>query len=219
MIGIIPAAGKGSRLGMGSKPLVNYKGKYLIEYSLLAMLDLGIKKAIIIQNEKDIENVLGEDYHRIQLIYVTQKEKKGIAHAISLTEDIANNEDLCIILGDVYFEGSLRLMKEFFEKNDYDCLIPVKKINDVNKLKNFAYGITNDGKFIEKPLEVENLKLLQGLALYMMKPVIFDIIRILPKSERFGELEITDSLNYFKKPGIFILEGEYRNINTKEDLL
>ena len=113
MIGVIPAAGAGSRLGQGVKSLVKLRGRHLIEYPIGNMRSLGIKEAIIIENEGAVSSVLGSEVNGVQLSYVEQTERRGIAHAISLTEPNVGREDIFIILSDVvYVGGDIRDMKE-----------------------------------------------------------------------------------------------------------
>ena len=208
MLGVIPCAGAGTRLRMGTKGLIKIKGKYLITYPLINMFELGIRKVIIIQNEKDIENVLGNNWNGMQLEYVTQDEKKGSADAILLTEKLIN-EDMLIILGDIIFTGNLWDMKMAFKKTN--LLVGMQEVKDKEEIKK-NFGIDPSGRFIEKPKNVSNLKPLIGLGIYMATPELFDAIRMSPIG---GEL--TDALNYVKKTDYHILEGFYMNVNTPED--
>ena len=208
MLGVIPCAGKGTRLRMGIKGLIKIKGKYLITYPLLNMFELGIRKVIIIQNEHDIENVLGNNWNGMQLEYVTQNEKKGSADAILLVEKLIN-EDMLIILGDIIFTGNLWDMKMAFKKTN--LLVGMQEVKNKEEIKK-NFGIDPSGRFIEKPKNVSNLKPLIGLGIYMATPELFDAIRMSPI-----EGELTDALNYVKKTDYHILEGFYMNVNTPED--
>jgi dTDP-glucose pyrophosphorylase len=215
IIGIIPCAGAGTRLGMGIKSLIKYHEKYLIEYPLINMMQLGITKVIIIHNGPDIQNIFGNKWNDIELIYVEQIERKGIAHAISLCENITKNENIIVILGDIIYFGDLNKMKNIF--NNIDCLVGMKKITNKELIRDSygVFGICN--KFVEKPFKVNHLRPLLGLGIYIFSKEIYNAIRKTPSSSR-GEIEITDTLNNFKDSNIILLDGFYKNINTQDDL-
>lgn len=220
MIGIIPAAGNGSRLGESSKPLVMINEKLLIEYPLTQMLKLGIKKVIIIQNKNDIEEKLGRYWNGISLSYVTQEEKKGSAHAIYLSKDKCEDGDVCVILGDIVSDIDLSKMKEEFYNRDYECLVGVDKMDDKREIMK-SYGVRKDGVFIEKPNEeeIQELYYLRGLGFFMFRiDHLFDNIIKTRQNKKKGELDIIDTLNIFLKKGFYILSGKYINVNTREDL-
>lgn len=217
MKGVIPCAGDGKRLGEKCKALMKVNGKFLIEYPLKNMFDLGIKNVIIIQNEKDIENELKYNWNGINLEYVTQVKKKGSAHAIYLAKKLCSGEQICVILGDIIFEGKLDEMFKKFILDKYDCLVGGQEVTDKECIKK-SYGIYQSGKFIEKPTDVSNLKNVLGLGIFIFNKSLFEMIKITPKNKIKKEHDIIDVLNQFKNKGYFLLEGYYININTKEEL-
>jgi len=217
MIGVIPAAGNGTRLGEKSKSLTKVNGKFLIEYPLQNMLDLGIKNVVIIQNEKDIEEAIGRHWGDIDLDYVTQRKKKGTANAISLAKKFCGEDDICVILGDIISDMPLiKMKKEFYEKK-YDCLVGATCVLDKEEIKK-SYGIYPNGRFIEKPKDISNLLTVMGLGFFMFNSTLFDMIKITPKNKIKKEHDIIDVLNKFKKSGFFLMIGNHRNINTPEEL-
>jgi len=206
MIGIIPAAGAGSRLGQGVKPLVKLRGRHLIEYPLGNMRSMGIDEAVIIENGNSISSVLGSEVNGVSLSYVEQTERRGIAHAISLTEPNVGQENTFIILSDVVYVGrDIRDMKERFtwKKDGNYAFYGIKQVSNQNLIKN-SYGFeTNPGKtvikIIEKPRKVKKL----------------------PVSKLRNEVEITDTLNLLAQDirvSGHELRGMYANINTPTDL-
>ena len=217
MIGVIPAAGNGTRLGEKSKSLTKVNGKFLIEYPLQNMLDLGIYHVIIIQNGKDIENEIQYNWNGIKIEYVTQVKKKGTAHAISLAKKLCGEDDICVILGDIVSDMPLMKMRAEFYSKDYDCLVGAICVLDKEEIKK-SYGIYHSGKFIEKPTDVSNLLTVMGLGFFMFKPTLFDMIKITPKNKLKKEHDIIDVLNQFKNSGFFMMIGNYKNINTPEEL-
>lgn len=221
MIGVIPAAGVGKRIG-GSKPFKLIKGDYLIQYPLNMMLDLGIKECIIIQHEKELERMFGDMYSRhgkatnMHLKYVSQPKATGIADAVLLAEPFTKDEDICVILADIIYVGNLYKMQKFFNqfriKNT--ALIAgrtLKKDEQKEVCKSYGFAIDKyPYVFIEKPKadEVENWL---GYGIYMFKPYVYEAIRNTPSS---GITEVLNSMN----TDVISVEGEYWNINTPEEL-
>jgi len=217
MIGVICAAGEGKRLGLGCKALVNVNRTPLISYALNNMRLTGIKEVIIIQDEKRlIENKLGKEAYKIKLKYIIQKEKWGIAHAVSLTEKLTHGNDIMLMFADIYFKGTLLKMKNYFEGSEYDSLVAGQTCLDEDKIKK-SYGITEDMKFVEKPVDCVDLQPMLGLGIYFFKNKVYDAIRTTPINKVTGEIEITDVLNYMIA-SFYPVEGKYFNVNTKEDL-
>lgn len=215
MIGIIPAAGNGKRLNMGCKALVKVNGRRLIEYPLENMMDLEINKVIIIENETDISSVLGKRWNNINLEYVTQKEKKGIAHAISLTEDLVD-DDFIIILGDIVYSGFLDEMKHNFEYLTTDLLVAMKPVKDKKEIKK-SFGVRKN-KFVEKPKTIRGLEPFLGLGVYMANKKLFDAIRKTKVSKLRNEIELTDALNHVENSKVHFLTEKYINVNNEIEL-
>ncbi len=215
MKGIIVAAGKAKRLGGVCKALLKIDNKFLIEYPLMNMKDLGVLEIIIIQHGDQIQKKIGDSYLGMKLNYVEQKERKGIAHAISLTKKLIGRDNFCIILGDIIYKGKdLWMMRTAFESSKMDCMAALKQIRDKEEIKK-SYGYL-DGKFIEKPKDVSEFPNFLGLGIYMANPTFFEAIKK-TKSVN-GEIGITDTLNEVKLIKPFLLNEFYQNINTKEEL-
>jgi len=215
MIGIIPAAGKGTRLNNSIKSLIFYKRKRLIEHPLECMRRIGINRVIIIHHGTAIPSVLGTSWNGVKLEYVEQEERKGIAHAINLAKKKVGEEDVCVILGDIYFDGKLNEMV-VHHANLGGCVVGVQEVSDKALIKE-SYGINKaNGKFIEKPKDVESLEPLLGLGIYMFDNTLFNCIDKTVSDEN-DQLQITDVLNQFENVGFSRLEGTYKNINREED--
>lgn len=115
IIGIIPAAGMGTRLNFPyAKELlpVSYKDGRIItvlESNLIQLANAHIKEAIIVINtdKEVIHSFLGDHAHGVSLRYVYQTEKlsrEGLPDAVATASPIASDYDIAIMLmGDVYF--------------------------------------------------------------------------------------------------------------------
>ena len=114
MKGIILAGGYGTRL----KPLTNVTNKHLLPvynkpmicYPLEAMVRAGIEDVLIITGPEyagDFLRLLGSGKkYRVKLTYELQEKAGGIAQAVGLAEDFADNGPIAVILGDnIFFFG------------------------------------------------------------------------------------------------------------------
>jgi len=224
MIGVIPAAGEGKRLGMGVKALVEIRGRPLIDYPIQNLVDAGIETAVIIQNNGEISsNYRVRD--DIKLYYVNQRQRKGIADAIRRAKTIVGNDDMIIILGDIIFTGSLQnLILSLYMNGLAACVFGSQKVYDLEEItRSFGYkkGVFNlPCEIVEKPENPFELEPRVGLGIYAAKPALFKYIDRTPVNPLSGEVEITDTLNLMAKDlrvDTVQMNGFYVNINTKED--
>lgn len=203
MRGIILAGGTGSRLRpltlLTNKHLLPVAGNFMITYPIQTLLKSGIKDILIItgrENCGDFMKLLGsgKDFG-CSFTYKIQDEAGGIAQALSLAKDFANNGPVTVILGDNYFEDNIiEEVKNFKE----GAKIFLKEVKDA---KRFGVAEIKGDKVIgieEKPERPKTNLAVTGLYIYDSK--VFDIIKTLKPSER-EELEITDVNNAYIKEG------------------
>mgnify|MGYP003135860127 FL=1 len=231
MIGVIPAAGKGTRLGVPCKALYPYQNRFLIEYAIHRMMWEGIEEIVIIHHGDDIPEMLGSIYQMAlsspssimekrvaKLYYIEQKERKGIAHAVSLVGPEFPHEDMMVIFADVlYFGYDLKKMKASFDSSN-KSLFGVKYVTNQNLLRE-SYGYDAE-RIVEKPEEVDSLRPYLGLGIYMFKPNVYNFIKTTEPGLN-DEIQITDTLNLMYRAdeiSPYELKGDYTNINYKKDL-
>src|SRR3989344_4191509 len=123
MIGVIPAAGKGTRLReIGKqipKSLVEIKGITLLERAIKNLKKNGVKEIIVIVGYKKekITNFLNQRNFGIKIKTLVQEEQRGLAHAILQTEAIID-ETFIVQLPDNIIEADLsNLINKFFKNN------------------------------------------------------------------------------------------------------
>ena len=156
MKGAILAGGTGSRMfpltKVTNKHLLPIYDKPMIYYPLQTLIDMGIDEIIIISGKGHAGHFLellgsGIDYG-VKLSYAIQDKAGGIAEALALCEDFADNGPLCVILGDNIYEDKIDL-------SDYTegAMIFLKEVNDPER---FGIAELDDEKVIsveEKPLK------------------------------------------------------------------
>jgi len=227
MKGIIIAGGKGTRMlpvtRVVNKSLLPVYDKPLIYYPILKLKEAGVTNILLIsgrENAGQFLDLMGSGKELgINLAYDVQEEPGGIAQALSIGEDFADNEKIIAILGDNVFEHSLKEAVENFEKQEKGAKIFLKKVHDPER-----FGVPEiDGEkiinIIEKPKNPPTDYAVTGIYMYDSK--VWDIIKTLNPSDR-GELEITDVNNQYIKENSMtyeILNGEWIDAGTFEALL
>lgn len=112
MKAIVPAAGVGSRLKPHTltqpKVLLPVAGKPIIGHIMDRLVQAGIDEVVFIVGylKEAVETYLRNNYTNINMEFVEQAERKGLAHAVYL--GLKDDDDqVLIILGDTIFEADL----------------------------------------------------------------------------------------------------------------
>lgn len=228
MKGVILAGGNATRLRpltwVTNKHLLPIYNKPMIFYPVEAMTKAGIKDVLIItgpHHSGAFINLLrsGKDFG-VNLSYEIQEEAGGIAQAINLAQDFADNEKILVILGDNIFDQSLKKDVDEFNKQEKGAVVYGK--NMATKSKQYGVIEVKDGKVIsieEKPQKPKSQ--IGQTGIYMYDSRVFDFINAQKPSKR-GELEVTDLNNNYVKEGTMtckILTGWWVDAGTSFDEL
>jgi glucose-1-phosphate thymidylyltransferase len=221
MKGVILAGGTGSRMmpctKVTNKHLLNVYNKPMIYFPLQTLIDAGIKEILIVSgpgHAGHFLNLLGSGKELgITLSYTIQEKAGGIAEALGLAEDFADNEPVIVILGDNIFEDK-------FDISDFKqgARIFLKQVSDPER-----FGVAElNGKNVigieEKPKQPKSNYCVTGL--YIYDSDVFDVIKTLKPSGR-GELEITDVNNSYINKGNMdatFVKGFWSDAGTFESL-
>lgn len=223
MRAVILCGGTGSRLAplttVVNKHLLPVGKKPMIFHSIEKCVEAGLKDILIVtgvEHMGGIMNLLGSgSAFGCDFTYKVQDKAGGIAQALSLAENFANKENVCVILGDNIFEDSLvNLIKEFKE----GARVFLKEVSDPQR---FGVATLKDGRVVEiqeKPKKPKTNLAVTGIYLYDSK--VFDVIKTLGVSAR-GEMEVTDlNSNYINKNQMeyAMLKGWWSDAGTFESL-
>jgi len=228
MKGIILAGGNATRLRpltwVTNKHLLPVYNKPMIFYPLEAMSRAGIEDVLIITGPSHsgaFINLLrsGRDFG-LRLSYEIQEDAGGIAQAIRIAQDFADNGKILVILGDNIFTFSLKRDVGEFEKIKKGGVVYGKHMATASK----QYGVieVKDGKVLsieEKPQKPKSD--IGQTGIYMYDNRVFDFIDKLKPSKR-GELEVTDLNNNYVQEGTMIckiLKGWWVDAGTSFDEL
>ncbi|MDG6223029.1 MAG: nucleotidyltransferase family protein [Candidatus Bathyarchaeota archaeon] len=229
--GVIPAAGRGTRMGYLShilpKCLFPIYDKPFIHANVEKMVDLGVKTIYIIVNyQKDkikeyfelIENQIDAE-----LKFIEQKKLLGIANAIMLTKEHINEPFMVMLADDCTIAESLQNLLSTFHEKRAIALEGVVKEENKEIIKATCCVKLNKNKqiteIIEKPkVPCSNIR---GCGIYFFQNSIYDYIQRTPASRVRNEIEITDVIKLVateKRAFGEFIKGSNMNINSCTDL-
>ena len=228
MKGIVLAGGLGSRLNpltkVTNKHLLPVYDQPMIYYPINTLINAGIDDIMIVTGGNSAGDFLkllgnGKEFGLKHLNYTYQEGEGGIADALSLVEHFADDEPICVVLGDNIIEGNIRAAAEDYRKQGKGAKILLKKVHDPQR-----FGVPEiDGDKVlqieEKPTNPKSDFAVIGI--YFYDSTVFEIIKTLVPSGR-GELEITDVNNHYINRGEMTwnaLEGWWTDAGTFESLL
>jgi glucose-1-phosphate thymidylyltransferase len=228
MKGVILAGGLGTRL----HPLTKITNKHLlpvhkqpmIYYPIQTLINAGIKDIMIVTGGNSAGDFLrllgnGKDFGLKHLNYTYQEGEGGIADALSLVEHFADDQPVCVVLGDNIIERNIRSAADQYREQGGGAKIMLKKVHDPQR-----FGVPElDGDKVlqieEKPKQPKSDYAVIGI--YFYDHTVFDVIKTLKPSDR-GELEITDVNNHYIRRGEMTwneLDGWWTDAGTFESLL
>jgi len=209
MKGVILAGGLGTRLypltHITNKHLLPVYDRPMIYYPINSMVKAGIKDLLIVTSGPHVGHFLGilkngDQFGLNHLEYAYQeKPNGGISDALSLAESFADEEPLCVILGDNIFGFDLSQSVREFDSDGGARVFGIEVQGDAKQ-----YGVIeldSEGNVISIEEKPENPKSnIAQTGIYMYDRTVFDRIRALSPSKR-GELEVTDLNNLYVKDG------------------
>jgi glucose-1-phosphate thymidylyltransferase len=223
MKGVVLAGGLGTRLRpqthITNKHLLLVYDKPMIFYPIDTLVKADIRDVLIVVggNTDGFIKLLGEmDLGVKDLQFKYQRGEGGISDALSLAEDFANGESVCVILGDNCTDAEIKSDVKNFRSG---AKIFLKRVDDPERFGVPIFG--NDNKILrieEKPSSPSTNYAVTGL--YIFDETVFDRIKTLSPSAR-GELEVTDLINTYINDGKLSwgeLNGFWRDAGTFESL-
>jgi len=224
--GVVLAGGTGSRLmpltKVTNKHLLPIGQKPMIYYPIAKLTSIGIDQILIVTGVEymgDVVGLLGSGREfGCQFTYRVQDEAGGIAEALGLAENFAQEQPLVVILGDNIFQVNLKSYADKFKAQKTGARVLLKQAPNPQR---FGVAEISNGKVIsieEKPKKPKSDYIITGI--YFYDATVFDIIRTLKPSAR-AELEISDVNNaYVAKAQLEydILDGWWTDAGTFESL-
>jgi NDP-sugar pyrophosphorylase family protein len=226
---VLLAAGKGKRMGESSnhtpKPLLEYKGKSLIEHKLEDLPE-SIKEIIIIIGHlgEKIKQAFGDVYLTkkgisIPIKYVEQQELLGTAHALFQAKEHLMDSPFIVLMGDdLYSPKDLESITKHHEETGEWSVILQNSDVPMSAGKCITDKRGNLVDIVEDPEGIIPInKMYTGGCL--LTPEIFDIAMVkLPNSVEFGLPQTFVSVS--KERNIKAFDATFwKRITSPEDLL
>ncbi len=227
--GIILAGGMATRLmpctKVTNKHLLPIYNKPMIYYSLETLMAAGIKDIMIVSGTHHAGHFLellgsGQEFG-IKLSYAIQEKAGGIAQALSLCENFADQENIAVVLGDNIFtdKNIIKIGVLNFLDQEKGAKTFLKQVPDPER---FGVAELENNKIIniqEKPQNPKTNYAVTGF--YLFDNQVWNVIKSLKPSLR-GELEISDVNNFYVEQNTMtyeIIENEWFDTGTFDSLL
>ena len=220
--GVLLTGGEGTRLRpfttIASKQLYPIGDKFVIDFPLQTLKNLGVKDLIIVLGGSHHEQVVeyvrdGKHLGFNSCSYVFQSRPEGLSQAISLCEHLVHTDKFYALLGDNIFDGSI----QFTDIDRYGaqiCLTPHQE------LKRFGVASLHDDKIVkieEKPQQIDTTYQNYAISgLYLFDYHFFHYFKMSKKSAR-SEFEIVDIMKQYhnnKDLGFTIFNGMWADAGT-----
>ena len=253
--GVILAAGYGTRMLPITKampkemlPLVD---KPVIHYVVEEAVASGIEQIIMVTSsgKRAVENYFDHtpaldrmleekgDYERLaelrriaemaDIVFVRQKEQKGIGHAVLTVKSVVGNEPFALYFPDdiiIADRPVTRQLLDVYERHD-GCVLAVQQVphEEISHYGSLAAEPLEEGVFrvlglVEKPRPEEAPSDLATVGRYVLTPDIFGALKE-TKPGVGGEIQITDGLSLLlKQSPIFACRFQGRRYDTGRPL-
>ena len=213
MKAVIPLAGIGKRLRplthTSPKALVPVAGKPILGHIVDSLIETGVTELVpIIGYMGDqIRDYLSENYD-IPVNFVVQTEQKGIAHAVSLTREYADDSELIIILGDTIIDADFSKIP-----GAGDYVLGVREVDDPHR---FGICDVSGGRITgieEKPDNPKSNLAVVGLYYFKDSSLLYKSCEYVIKNDirTKGEYQLTDALSNMIENGVKFIPYEIDN--------
>lgn len=206
MKAIIPVAGAGTKLRPHSytqpKALIPLAGKTVLSIIVDQMRDAGIQEFVFIVGYlgDKIRDYVKAKYPDLQAHYVQQIDRQGVGHAIQITKNVVNNDEVIVVLGDTICEYNVQEVV-----NSPDSMLGVRKVDDPRE-----FGVAELGEdgfiehVVEKPQIPKSNLALVGIYKIKESNQLFDCLEsnYLQGLRSHGEYSLTDALDCMLRQGI-----------------
>ena len=205
MKAIIPVAGAGTKLRPHSytqpKALIPLAGKTVLSIIIDQLKEAGINEFIFIVGYlgDKIRDYVNAKYPDLTAHYIHQVDRQGVGHAIDLTRNLVNNEQVFVVLGDTICEYDVKEVV-----NSPHSMIGVRKVDDP---RDFGVAEIDEDGFIEhvveKPQIPKSNMAMVGIYKIHESEQLFHCLKnnILQGLRSHGEYNLTDALDCMIQQG------------------
>ncbi|HKM42590.1 MAG TPA: nucleotidyltransferase family protein [Limnochordia bacterium] len=230
MLGVILAAGKGTRLKeLGKnlpKALLPIGEKTCLEHIILGMKGAGIRRIAVVIGH--LGEMIEERYGQgeslgVEINYLEQDLSiYGTGRAVLLAKELAGKDPLMVSYGDILIESSNYKTMVELARQEQTSVSSANWIEDPTA--GAAVYFSKEGlleKIVEKPPKGTSTTNWNNAGVYVFQPLVFDYLAKLSKSPR-GEYELSEAVRQMMVSGVPIkvhkITGFWQDIGTPEDV-
>lgn len=232
MIGIILAAGNGTRLKKSSgenccKVLEQVNDIRLIEFALNNLIELNVDNVFIVVGKDGelIKSTIGNKYKELNIEYTYQAEQIGLINALMQVLKTIESDDVVLQLADEIFIGLKSAdIKKIIANEEYNFGCGITYETDPQKIK-ANYSVETDENMViekctEKPQQIINN--LKGTGFCIFRKDALDLLKETYDEQNNTPNDLCDFVNLLVAAGrkgvAFCLADKEFNINTMADL-
>jgi glucose-1-phosphate thymidylyltransferase len=225
MQGVVPAAGKGTRMQplTESRPkgLVDVAGQPLLTHVFEALTNLGVTELIVIVGYRggQIREYYGTTFEHTPITYVTQQSRDGLADALVQASPQIDGE-FVLLNGDNVIQANTASVVSRHRESDADVTALIEQMPSVKAQKGAVFEL-EDGRItglVEKPADPPSMLVPRGF--YAFSPKIIPACGLVTPNDT-GEYELTDAIDLLLAAGRSLetiqLKGWCYNVNTPDD--
>jgi len=195
-VAVIPAAGEGTRLRPHTysipKSLVSVAGKPILAHIIDRLEGLGMEETVVVVGHmaERVRAFLDSRYD-MPIHLVTQKERLGLGHAISVTRELVRGRPMFVVLGDTIVRADLGAVRGA-SKN----YLGVKEVDDPRRFGVAELAGGRIARLVEKPERPKSNLALVGLYFIVDSELLFECLEELRRrgAKTKGEFQLTDAL-------------------------
>jgi glucose-1-phosphate thymidylyltransferase len=203
---IIPVAGAGTKLRpltyTQPKALIPIAGKTILGVIVDQLLEAGVTEFIFVTGYlgEKIQRYVEKTYPHIAYTFVNQNDRRGTGHAIWLTKDAVENDEVMIVLGDTVCDYNVREII-----NSKVSQIGVRKVDDP---RGFGVAELNDKdivlRMVEKPLIPKSNMAIVGIYYVKETATMYAALdkNLNKPADENGEYHFTNALQHMVEDGV-----------------
>lgn len=227
MQGVVPAAGRGTRMGdlTADRPkgLVEVAGEPLLSHCFETLLDLGVARLVVIVGYRGdaIRRHYGNSYASTEITYIEQTEPRGLGDALRHATP-AIDGDFVLLNGDNVCNANTVELVRRHRETGADGTMLVENVSRERARQGGVLAFDGAGEVagvVEKPADPPSTTIPRGCYAFSER-ILSACAAIEPGST--GECELSDAIDRMLRDGARVetvrLEGWFVNVNTPADV-
>ncbi|MDB9235511.1 sugar phosphate nucleotidyltransferase [Halorubrum ezzemoulense] len=225
MDALIPAAGRGTRLGERTetqpKGLVEVAGRPLLAHVFETAVEAGAEKLVVVIGYEGAQIVdhFGDAFAGVPITYVHQRERLGLGHAVLQAEPHIDGPFL-LLNGDNVFAGSVAPAVAAATIEGVDGVLAVEEVSTAEASSTGVLELDGDRVtgLVEKPDDPPSTLVTTGC--YALPGDVFHACALAQPSAE-GEYQLSEAVGLLVRAGYDIETvrlGERVNVNTPADI-